>query len=97
MIQPEGAAPAEAEGPPNICTNPACGVANPPGERNCQRCSNPLPVAAGTLLHNRYRLEKLLAMGGFGAVYKAVDTKNGNREVAIKDMIGNDRRSSPSA
>src|SRR5205807_2600053 len=27
------------DGPaPNICPNPACGVANPPGERNCQRC-----------------------------------------------------------
>src|SRR4051794_8569467 len=80
----------EPEGPPNLCTNTACGVANPPGERNCQRCGTPLPVAAGTLLHGRYRPEKLLAMGGFGAVYKAVDTKNGNREVAIKDMISGD-------
>src|SRR5205807_2643021 len=26
--------PAEPEGPPNLCANPACGVANPPGERN---------------------------------------------------------------
>jgi eukaryotic-like serine/threonine-protein kinase len=89
LIQADGAA-AEPEGPPNLCTNPACGVANPPGERNCQRCGNPLPVAAGTLMHDRYRLEKLLAMGGFGAVYRAVDTKGGNREVAIKDMIGGD-------
>lgn len=82
--------PAEPEGPPNLCTNPACGVANPPGERNCQRCGNPLPIAGGTLLHGRYRLEKLLKMGGFGAVYMAVDTKMNNRPVAIKDMIGND-------
>lgn len=82
--------PSEPEGPPNLCTNPACGVANPPGERNCVRCSNPLPIATGTLLHGRYRLDKLLKMGGFGAVYKATDTKSGNREVAIKDMIGND-------
>src|SRR5262249_54313792 len=29
----------------------------------------------------------LLAIGGFGAVYLAADTKQGNREVAIKDMI----------
>src|SRR4051812_47449163 len=28
--------PAEAEGAPNLCPNPACGVANPPGERYCQ-------------------------------------------------------------
>ncbi|MBX9680472.1 MAG: protein kinase [Gemmataceae bacterium] len=80
----------ETEGPPNLCTNPACGVANPPGERNCQRCGNPLPIAGGTVLHGRYRLDKLLKMGGFGAVYKATDTKANNREVAIKDMIGND-------
>lgn len=89
MIQAE-TGPAEAEGPPNLCANPACGVANPPGERNCQRCGNPLPIAGGTLLAGRYRLEKLLKMGGFGAVYMAVDTKVSNRPVAIKDMIGND-------
>jgi eukaryotic-like serine/threonine-protein kinase len=85
-----GEAGAEQEGPPNLCANPACGVANPPGERNCQRCGQPLPIAGGTLLAGRYRLEKLLKMGGFGAVYMAVDTKASNRPVAIKDMIGND-------
>jgi predicted Ser/Thr protein kinase len=91
LIQGEATGgPAEPEGPPNLCTNPACGVANPPGERNCARCGTPLPTAAGTLLHGRYRLDKLLKMGGFGAVYKATDTKNGNREVAIKDMICSD-------
>jgi serine/threonine protein kinase len=89
MLQAEGG-PTEVEGPPNLCANPACGVANPPGERNCQRCGNPLPIAGGTLLHGRYRLEKLLKMGGFGAVYRGVDTKQADRPVAIKDMIGND-------
>jgi predicted Ser/Thr protein kinase len=87
MLQADGAA--EPEGPPNLCANPACGVANPPGERNCQRCGNPLPIAGGTLLHGRYRLDKLLKMGGFGAVYKGTDTKTG-KEIAVKDMIGND-------
>lgn len=88
MIQVETSP--EAEGPPPvICANPACGVANPPGERNCQRCNQPLPIGAGTLLHGRYRLDKLLKMGGFGAVYKAIDTK-ADREVAIKDMISTD-------
>ncbi|MHB1425664.1 MAG: protein kinase domain-containing protein [Gemmataceae bacterium] len=86
MIQPDTAA-AEMEGTPNLCPNPACGVANPPGERNCQRCGTVLPTAAGTVLHGRYRIERLLAMGGFGAVYLASDTKHGNRPVAIKDMI----------
>ena len=88
MLQADGAA-AEAEGPPNLCANPACGVANPPGERNCQRCGQALPIAGGTLLHGRYRLDKLLKMGGFGAVYKGTDTKTG-KEIAVKDMIGND-------
>lgn len=77
----------ESELAPNICTNPACGVANPPGERNCVRCSTPLPTAPGTMLHGRYRIERLLAMGGFGAVYLALDTKAKDRPVAIKDMI----------
>ena len=76
-----------SEGPPVLCTNPACGVANSPKERNCQRCSTPLPTAAGTMLHGRYRVERLLAMGGFGAVYLASDIKAGSRQVAIKDMI----------
>jgi serine/threonine protein kinase len=86
LLQPD-AGGADSDGPPNLCSNPACGVANPPGERTCQRCGNPLPTAPGTVLHNRYRVEKLLAMGGFGAVYLASDTKHGNRLVAIKDMI----------
>jgi eukaryotic-like serine/threonine-protein kinase len=77
----------DAEGAPNLCPNPACGVANPPGERNCQRCSTPLPTSPGTVLHGRYRIEKLIAMGGFGAVYLATDTKHANRPVAVKDMI----------
>jgi hypothetical protein len=77
----------ETELAPNICTNPACGVANPPGERNCVRCSTPLPTAPGTVLHGRYRIERLIAMGGFGAVYLATDVKSNNRAVAIKDMI----------
>ncbi len=82
--------PAEPEGPPVLCPNQACGVANPPSSSECMRCGDPLPKAAGTVLLGRYRLEKLLKMGGFGAVYKGTDTKNGNREVAIKDMIGSD-------
>jgi predicted Ser/Thr protein kinase len=86
LIQPETTA-AEMEGAPNLCPNPACGVANPPGERNCQRCGTVLPTAPGTVLHGRYKIDRLLAMGGFGAVYLASDTKGGNRPVAIKDMI----------
>jgi serine/threonine protein kinase len=89
LLQGE-ATPSDADGPPNLCANPSCGVANPPSERACQRCGTPLPTAPGTLLHGRYRVEKLLAMGGFGAVYLATDTRAANRPVAIKDMICSD-------
>jgi predicted Ser/Thr protein kinase len=89
LLQAEAGA---EEGAPHLCINPACGVANPPGERYCQRCSNPLPISPGSMMHNRYRIEKLLAMGGFGAVYLATDTKAGNRPVALKDMICADKQ-----
>jgi serine/threonine protein kinase len=84
LLQPEVAV--APEGQPNLCTNPACGVANSPRDRVCQRCGSPLPTPAGTLLHGRYRIERQLAVGGFGAVYLATDVK-GNRAVAVKDMI----------
>jgi serine/threonine protein kinase len=89
LLQIESSA-SEVDGPPNLCANPSCGVANPPNERTCQRCGTPLPTAPGTMLHGRYRVEKLLAIGGFGAVYLATDTLAGNRLVAIKDMICSD-------
>src|SRR5262249_31877811 len=88
LLQPDSAG--DVEGTPALCANPACGVANPPGERYCQRCSQPLPHPAGTLLNNRYRIERQIAVGGFGAVYLATDVKVGNRPVAIKDMICSD-------
>src|SRR5262249_18415205 len=77
----------EAEGTPNLCPNPSCGVANQTYDRVCRRCSSPLPTPSGTLLHGRYRIEKLVGIGGFGAVYLATDVKQNNRPVAIKDMI----------
>src|SRR5437016_9501381 len=43
-----------SERPPLLCANPACGVANPPDERVCQRCGSPLPAPPGTVLHGRY-------------------------------------------
>jgi predicted Ser/Thr protein kinase len=85
LLRPETGA-AEEEGAPNLCANSACGVANPPGERFCKRCGQPLPLPVGTVLNSRYRLDKLIKMGGFGAVYQGTDLQT-KREVAIKDMI----------
>jgi serine/threonine protein kinase len=87
LLQPEAAVVEDDGVVPSLCPNPACGVANPPGERHCQRCGTPMPTPPGTMLHGRYRIERQLAVGGFGAVYLATDTKSGNRSVAIKDMI----------
>lgn len=89
LLQSDSGAQEEGAGPA-ICTNSACKAANPPGERNCQRCGQVLPFASGHLINERYRIEKQLAVGGFGAVYLAVDTRENNRQVAIKDMICED-------
>jgi serine/threonine protein kinase len=86
VLTEDGAEIEAEEATPNLCPNPACGVANQPHDRLCRRCSSPLPTVPGTLLHARYRIERLIAIGGFGAVYQATDIKN-DRRVAIKDMI----------
>jgi serine/threonine protein kinase len=77
----------EMEGEPITCANPACGAPNSSSEKVCRRCGSPLPAKPGTLLHGRYRIERQLALGGFGAVYQAVDIKQGDCPVAVKDMI----------
>src|SRR5437588_6179470 len=44
-------------------------------------------LAAGTILSGgRYKVEKPVAAGGMGAVYRAIDTRF-NRPCAVKDML----------
>jgi hypothetical protein len=44
------------------------------------------------MINNRYRIERLLAMGGFGARLPGDRHQGGNRDVAIKDMICEDKQ-----
>src|SRR5438874_6077636 len=65
------------------CNN--CGAANQKQATHCFACEEPLHAPAKEpLLKQRYRIIGLVGQGGFGAVYKAVDTQSGNRLVAIK-------------
>ncbi|MEW5869051.1 MAG: hypothetical protein AB1894_07230 [Chloroflexota bacterium] len=43
-----------------------------------------MTLTSGDILHNRYRIVKLLGQGGFGAVYRAWDT-NLNGPCAVKE------------
>jgi serine/threonine protein kinase len=58
-------------------------MANPP-------TSDPVatgPLEAGTVLQNRYQIERLVGGGGMGMVYLARDQRLANRSCAIKEMV----------
>lgn len=82
----------------NIC--PKCHFPNSDTARFCSNCGGALlsgvspikPVVSafnlevGSLLQGRYRIEKELGRGGFGAVYRAWDN-NLNRPCAVKENL----------
>jgi serine/threonine-protein kinase len=43
-------------------------------------------LVPGTLLHNRYRIQRVLGGGGMGAVYLAEDTRVPGSQIAVKEM-----------
>lgn len=43
-------------------------------------------IPSGTILHGRYRIERMLGTGGFGHVYLAVDL-NSNQQYALKEYF----------
>lgn len=70
---------------------PTCGAANAPNDAACFACKQPLAWQLiehewSRLLHDRYQVLTQVGTGGFGAVYKALDTQDGNRLVAIKQI-----------
>ena len=45
-----------------------------------------MPLSPGQTIHQRYRIERLLGRGGFGAVYQAWDTAL-DGPVALKENL----------
>ncbi len=45
------------------------------------------PLPGGTLLQNRYLIQKLIGGGGMGVVYLAQDQRLANRSCALKEMV----------
>lgn len=81
----------------NLCPN--CGEQNRSSARFCSSCGEPLisdvpdslkettekvGLQSGTILQDRYRIENELGRGGFGAVYRAWDSRL-NKACAVKE------------
>ncbi len=68
---------------------PICGAKVPGGALACPVCGTPLNMQTlpiGTLLHGKYRIDKVLGQGGFGITYAATQTQLGFK-VAVKEMF----------
>lgn len=68
------------------CAN--CGAANPATALLCFACAHDLRQQdeQEALLNERYRVLTLVGTGGYGAVYRAIDTRSADRIVAIKQI-----------
>src|SRR5258708_29914854 len=76
---------------PSLLYCSECGAANASDHSACFACKRPLALHRAeneqiSLLHKRYQLLTQVGAGGFGAVYKALDTQDRHRHVAIKQI-----------
>lgn len=72
---------------PRYCSH--CGAANAAESQLCFACQRPLDTQEGEqerLLNDRYRLLTQVGSGGFGGVYRAIDTAEAPRIIAVKQI-----------
>ncbi len=85
--EPEFVLPAQTPStPPHIAPSQASGQSLIPTKE--ERASNQQRLSPGTELSDgkRYRIERMVASGGMGAVYRAID-KRFNKPCAVKEML----------
>ena len=49
----------------------------------------PVPLRAGEILKERYKIRRIIGQGGMGAIYLADDTRFSNRVCVLKEMLDN--------
>ena len=75
---------------PWYCTT--CGAANDSLNMQCFACArlhhieDAAEISSPDMLMDRYRLLTQVGVGGFGVVYKAIDTQSADQTVAIKQI-----------
>jgi serine/threonine protein kinase len=54
--------------------------------RFCTQCGEPLPLAVGQVVDNRYRIIRHLGQGGFGRTYLAEDLNQSQQQCVLKEF-----------
>jgi serine/threonine protein kinase len=79
--------------PPDALFCPGCGASLRSNAAGGQNLHKPGQIPSGTLLRQRYFIDRKLAQGGHSAVYLARDTYDGGTPVALKEMRETQRTS----